>query len=458
MNFSLVLTKTFNFFKKKKKENLLTGSLLLFSGVIILILGVNNFVDGMDSLAFSILTINEYWSFGLMSLLIILPSLILFSAAYLLWEGHSLGWKLSISTCGIALLIAFADSATMYIALSIAFLSGVAATLEILKRRRMEHQTKDSPVVMENAVKLGLRLSVIFSIGVVIAMVIFVILMASPFLSVQLFTSMNLNYHGINEITGGLHPPIGSTGGVLGYALGSLLLVTFCEFVAVPIGIGAAIYLAEYSTQNRIVSTIRFFIETLAGSPSVVVAIIGFTIFTVTLKWGYSLWGAAISLSFMALPWNIRVAEEAMKSVPRSHREASFALGASQWQTARLVTLYAAMPGIITGILLGIGVALGETLILLWTYTGSGVFGFPTPWWHIFSLHQPLPSLTVLIDESPGALTIIGNLGKGNLTDANFYSWCFAFAVALVLITMYLVLCIGALLLRNYLNKRMKGS
>ena len=128
-------------------------------------MGVNNFVDGMDSLAFSILTINEYWSFGLMSLLIILPSLILFSAAYLLWEGHSLGWKLSISTCGIALSIAFADLATMYIALSIAFLSGVAATLEILKRRRMEHQTKDSPVVMENAVKLGLRLSVIFRQG-----------------------------------------------------------------------------------------------------------------------------------------------------------------------------------------------------------------------------------------------------------------------------------------------------
>ena len=148
--------------------------------------------------------------------------------------------------------------------------------------------------------------------------------------------------------------------------------MTFCEFVAVPIGIFAAIYLAEYSAQSRVISTIRFFIEVLAG-----VAVHShcnnwiYNILRVTLAWGYSLWSAAISLSFMALPWNIRVAEESIKAVPRSYREASFALGATQWQTARQVMLYAAMPGIVTGILLGIGVALGETLVLLLTYTGE---------------------------------------------------------------------------------------
>src|SRR5208283_2158456 len=215
----------------------------------------------------------------------------------------------------------------------------------------------------------------------------FIVAIASPFLSVNFFTSMKLNLPNVQRICQGL-PAIGSTGGVLGYALGSLILVIFCEFIAVPIGIFAAIYLAEYSAQGRVVSTIRFFIEVLAGAPSIVIAVIGFTIFYATLGWGYSLWSAAIALSFMALPWNIRVAEESIKAVPRSYREASFALGATQWQTARQVTLYAAMPGIITGILLGIGVALGETLVLLYTYSGLSFTGLPTPWWRIFSLHQ----------------------------------------------------------------------
>ena len=189
--------------------------------------------------------------------------------------------------------------------------------------------------------------------------------------------------------------------------------MTFCEFIAVPIGIGAAIYLAEYSpSQSRIVSTIRLFIETLAGSPSVVIAIIGFAIFIVTLGWGQCLWAAAISLSFMALPWNIRIAEEAMRSVPRSYKEASFALGATQWQTARLVTLYAALPGIITGILLGIGVALGETLILLSTFSGANTYSLPGNLWDIFSTHQQLPSLTVFILNAPGSINVMGNIGK----------------------------------------------
>src|SRR5208283_3017259 len=105
------------------------------------------------------------------------------------------------------------------------------------------------------------------------------IIVASPFLSVQLFTKMNPNWDNIRNICWGLPIASGQTGGVLGNAFGSLLVVAFCEFIAVPVGIGAAIYLAEYSSQNRLVSTIRFFIETLAGSPSVVIAIMGITIF-----------------------------------------------------------------------------------------------------------------------------------------------------------------------------------
>ena len=290
-------------------------------------------------------------------------------------------------------------------------------------------------------------------------MIVFIVVMASPFLSLQFFTSMNLNADNVGRICYGL-PAIGPVGGVLSCTIGSLLIVSFCEFVAVPIGIGAAIYLAEYSTQNKLTSTIRFFIETLAGAPSVIIAIIGFSIFTTTLHWGYSLYSGAIALSFMALPWNIRIAEEALKSVPRSYREASFALGATQWQTARQVMLYAAMPGIITGVLLGIGVALGETLVLAMNFSGATLIGLPSPFWKVFNLHQQLPALTTFILSEPGGVLInqAHIYAGGNSANAIFLSYSLALAAGTVLITFYLALCVGALLLRNYLNKRMKGS
>ncbi len=376
MNFMAPATGLIKFFKKRKKGNLLTGTLLLISAVISLIPGALYLINGMNSMTYSIILVGDYVSVIIFSVLMMLASLILFSTAYLLWEGHSLGWKLSIAICGIALLVTITSSTSTYFALPIAILSGLAASLEILKGKKLGNQTKDSPVVTENLVKLGLRVAIIICIGIVVAMVIFVVIMGTPFLNLQFFTTMRLNYQQTARICWGLKPTA-PVGGILSYVIGSVLLVTFCEFIAVPVGIGAAIYLAEYSpSQSRVVSTIRLFIETLAGSPSVVIAIIGFAIFIVTLGWDQCLWSAAISLSFMALPWNIRIAEEAMRSVPRSYKEASFALGATQWQTARLVTLYAALPGIITGILLGIGVALGETLVLLSTFTGANHLQF----------------------------------------------------------------------------------
>ena len=451
--------KLLNFFVKKKKEVLLTGSLLFISAVVSLEPAAANFINGFKSISPTIFTASDYVSMTIFSLLLMTPSLVLFCISYLLWEGHSLGRKLSIATSGIAVLIAIIDSAYMYVGFAIASLSFLAVMVDIQRAKDAEDKVKDSPIATEKVVKFGLRLSAIFCIGVVVAMVAFVVVMATPFLSVQLFTSMNLNLSNVQAICQGL--PHGSAGGVLAYALGSLLVVTFCEFIAVPIGILAAIYLAEYSAQGRIVNGIRFFIEVLAGSPSIVIAIIGFTLFTVTLGWNYTLWGGAVALSFMALPWNIRVAEGAIRAVPRSYREASFALGASQWQTARQIMLYAAMPGIITGVLLGIGVAIGETLVLLFTYSGPAVNSFPTPWWHIFSLHTQLPSLTVFIWSAPGSEVVYwggNNLPGGNQTNKEFFVWSLAFSAALVLVVIYLILCVGALLLRNYLNRRMKGS
>ena len=319
MNFRTKPAKLRNFFVKKKKEVLLMGSLLFISAVVSLEPAAANIINGFKSLSPSIFTASNYISITAFTLLLMTPSLVLFCISYLLWEGHSLGRKLSIATTGIALLSAVTNSAYMYVAFAIASLSFLAVIIDIQRTKTAEDQVKDSPIATENVVKFGLRLSVIFCIGVVVAMIAFLVVMASPFLSIQLFTSMNLNLNNVQAICQGL--PHGSAGGVLAYALGSLLVVTFCEFIAVPIGIFAAIYLAEYSGQGRIVNSIRFFIEVLAGSPSIVIAVIGFTLFTVTLGWNYTLWGAAIALSFMALPWNIRVAEGAIKAVPKNLTE-----------------------------------------------------------------------------------------------------------------------------------------
>lgn len=377
----------------------------------------------------------------------------------MLWEGHSLGLKLSIATCGIALLLIISNLTYSYFALPIAFLSGLAAVFEYLRTKRTGYKTNDLPTTTENLAKFGLTLSASVSVGVIIAMLIFIIIIASPWLSLQFFTSMNLNTDNVGRICFGLQP-VGQVGGVLSCVIGSILIVVFCELVAIPVGLGAAIYLAEYSKQGKLTSIIRFFIETLAGAPSVIIGIIGFSIFTTTLHWGYSLYSGAISLSFMTLPWNIRIAEESIKGVPRSYREASFAMGATQWQTARQVMLYAAMPSIITGILLGIGVALGETLVLFMNYSGATIIGLPNPIWKIFNFHQQLPSLTTFIFQVPGSVYInSGHVFPGaNSTHAIFLSYSLASAAATVLITIYLALCIGALLLRNYLNKRMKGT
>jgi len=457
MNFKAPLTQFIKFFEKKKKGNLVTGILLLISAFISLIPGALHLINGISSLTYTLVLAGDYVSVTIFSLLMMLASLVLFCVAYLIWEGHSLGWKLAIATCGVAALIAVASSTSIYFAVPVAILSGLAATLEILKVKKLGNQTKDSPVVTENVVKLGLRLSALFCVSTVVALVIFVVIEGSPFLNLQFFTSMKLNFQQTARICWGLKPDA-PVGGVLGFVIGSVLLVTFCEFIAVPVGVGAAIYLAEYSpSQSRVVSVIRLFIETLAGSPSVVIAIIGFAIFIVTLGWDSCLWSAAISLSFMALPWNIRIAEESLRSVPRSYKEGAFALGATQWQTARRVTLYAALPGIITGILLGIGVALGETLILLTTY-GQNTYSLPSHLLSIFNIRQSLPALTTFILNAPGSIEVMGNIQGANSKNTVFYSFSLAFAAAAVLITMYLALCIGALLLRNYLNKRMRGS
>lgn len=167
---------------------------------------------------------------------------------------------------------------------------------------------------------------------------------------------------------------MGAEGGIYPAIIGTIYLVAVTMIIAGPIGVGAAIYLNEYTARGKITATIRFATEALAGIPSIVFGLFGFAFFVVLLKpvtGGWSILSAALTGVTMVLPTIVRTTEEALKAVPDSLREGSLALGTTKWQTVKSLILPAAVPGIITGIILSIGRVVGETAAFLLTLGGS---------------------------------------------------------------------------------------
>jgi phosphate transport system permease protein len=152
-------------------------------------------------------------------------------------------------------------------------------------------------------------------------------------------------------------------------AIINTLIMTFLSLIlAVPMGVFAAIYLAEYSKRgSKFVKVVRMTAETLAGIPSIVYGLFGYILFVITLQWGYTLLSGAITLAIMILPLIMRTTEEALMSVPDTYREGSFGLGAGKLRTVFKIILPAAMPGIVTGIILAIGRIVGESAALIFT-------------------------------------------------------------------------------------------
>ncbi|MPM13004.1 Phosphate transport system permease protein PstA [bioreactor metagenome] len=139
-------------------------------------------------------------------------------------------------------------------------------------------------------------------------------------------------------------------------------------FLAVPLGVGAAVYLVEYASRgNKLVGVVRITAETLAGIPSIVYGLFGYLLFVIALDWGYSLIAGACTLAIMILPVIMRTTEEALKAVPDNFREGSFGLGAGRLRTVFKIVLPAAVPGILTGVVLSVGRIVGETAALIYT-------------------------------------------------------------------------------------------
>jgi len=156
-------------------------------------------------------------------------------------------------------------------------------------------------------------------------------------------------------------------GGIFPAILGTVYLVIGAIIFALPIGLLAAIYLSEYAKDNLLTRLIKLAIVNLAGVPSVVYGLFGLAIFVVFFKFGASILSGSLTLGIMILPIIITTSREALESVPQTFREVSLSLGASKWQTIRHIVLPNAIPGILTGTILGLGRAAGETAPILFT-------------------------------------------------------------------------------------------
>lgn len=230
-------------------------------------------------------------------------------------------------------------------------------------------------------------------------------------------------------------PSAGMTeGGIMPAILGTILLTLGTAVAAIPIGVGAAIYLAEYARETRLTRMIRLAIVNLAGIPSIVYGLFGLGVFVLFLDMGTSIIAGSLTLGLMTLPVVISTSEEAINAVPREFRLVSLSLGATHWQTIRNQVLPHALPGIITGIILGLGRAAGETAPILFTVAAFYLPQLPKS---IFDQTMALPyHLYVISTQVPGMPLSI------------------QYGTALVLLFLVLSLTLTASILRTIMRRR----
>ncbi len=156
-------------------------------------------------------------------------------------------------------------------------------------------------------------------------------------------------------------------GGIFPAIVGTFLVAVITAVLAVPLGMASAIYLNEYARQTRLTRLIRLSIRNLSGVPSIVYGLFGVILFVNVMRFGTSILSAGLTLGLMTLPWTITASEEALKTIPDSYREGALALGATKWQAIRTNVLPYAVPGMLTGTVLGLARAAGETAPIMFT-------------------------------------------------------------------------------------------
>jgi phosphate transport system permease protein len=250
-----------------------------------------------------------------------------------------------------------------------------------------------------------MRLIALLTVLPIIALIGYIILKGSPAINWQFLSAM---------------PSDGMrAGGIMPAIVGTLYLTIGTAVFSVPLGVAAGIYIAEYAPDNRMTRVIRIAIINLAGIPSVVYGLFGLGLFVIFLKFGTSILAASLTLAIMTLPVIISTTEEALRGVPNSFRVVSTSLGATRWQTVWKITLPQATSGIVTGIILGLERAAGETAPIL--FTGATFFLPQLPKsvldatmalpYHIFVISTQVPGMPVSIQYGTVLVLLVFVLG-----------------------------------------------
>jgi phosphate transport system permease protein len=223
-------------------------------------------------------------------------------------------------------------------------------------------------------------------------------------------------------------------GGILPAIIGTIILIIGTMLLSLPLGILSAIYLVEYAKDNAFTRLTKLSIVNLSGIPSIVYGLFGFTLFVVLLRLGTSIIAGSLTLAIMSLPVIITATKEALEAVPRSFREISFSLGATKWQTVRHCVLPYAIPGILTGTVLSLSRAAGETAPILFTVAAFYLPRLPRS---VFDQVMALPyHLYVIATQVPNMPTNI------------------SFATALVLIVLVFLMNLVSIVLRTHFRKK----
>ncbi len=271
---------------------------------------------------------------------------------------------------------------------------------------------------------LGYSILIIFALSSILVLVYFIGTIAAKGLS-------SISWTFLTQV-----PRVGMTeGGIMPAIVGTVYVAMLTLAVSVPLGVGSAIYINEFSSKGLFNRIIRLSIRNIAGVPSIVFGLFGLGLFVAGMKLGQSLLAAAFTLALMTYPVIVTTAEEALKAVPQSFRDGALALGATRWQAVRHQVLPAAIPGMATGAILGLGRAAGETAPIL--LTGAAYF-LPRLPQGVSDQFMALPYHLYILATQHNQISVVRPL---------------AYGTALVLLALVLLLNGAAIAIRLYYRK-----
>ncbi|WEV70515.1 phosphate ABC transporter permease PstA [Lactobacillus sp. ESL0785] len=283
--------------------------------------------------------------------------------------------------------------------------------------------------------------------GVIYLLVAIVILILVGILGNILIAGVpHLSWHFLTSISSSFE----AGGGIRDQLFNSLYLLVLTLVISLPIALGAAIYLAEYAQDTWVTRLIRTTIEILSSLPSIVVGLFGYLLFVVQFGLGFSIIAGALALTFFNLPILTSNIEQAINGVPQTQREAGWALGLSNWKTIRGIVLPAALPGIITGVILSAGRVFGEAAALIYTAGQSGSTVDYSNW----NMFSPTSFLNVMRPAETLAVHIWKVNTEGIIPDVNLVSA----ATSALLVIVVIIFNFGARFLGNWLYKHLTAA